>query len=650
MPTFVARPTSAYLWALFSLALWPVTAVAGSYGLPDDRISLRSAHGGFVVAEADGAARANRDTALAWETFEVIDNRDGTVSLRTDHNTFLVAEADGTADSDRTAIGAWEKFTVERHPDGQFSFRTAHGTYLVAEVDGELNADRTQVGPWEKFQARSATNGRNVTLVDYARNGARVGRFFQIDDATWVEENPGNRFTFEEIGRDAWSVYLLDATRGAYVQLDLYLNRIFLSGDRFQNKTEIYTIDQATSKLTAWLVTDVHFSGFPGQTAAGLFRNVGGTNWLEEGSVPNRTRFAFTEVQRDDWSIYLEDRGRNVSIQLDLYRKEVRYAPIGGQRQPLYAISYARHVPFRPDPGVIELPGTGEKLTVPQLRQQLAKSGLTLVQSDTLKPGQCAIVYPRADEKDVAAEFGLLTCAVKLDDNVTLTSVAVFGGCDASDLSQGVGAACEVGVGSQKVTIDHDGAQSEFNITGPSANACGSVSTERLCLNGGATVASTAFTVTDKNSNGIGIGLEAGVGAGLSGGYEDGVLSGSVNLKFIVGGSITFSVNAEDAGNLLMDGGQTGLVIVGKEVVGASDAMLEFYHSELGPGLESTSGEIVMVAEQGGRAVVDFSEKTGQDIGNAFDTATQDISRGAGQAASDVGNGVISVVEKISFW
>lgn len=620
----------------------PIVAVAGPYGLPDDRITLRSAHDKFVVAENDGAANANRDKALAWETFTVIDNRDGTVSLRTDHNTFVVAENDGRARADRTAIGAWEKFTVERHPDGQFAFRTFHGTYLVAEEDGRLNANRTQVGPWEKFQAGSATNGRNVTLVEYGRDDAKTGRFYQLDDTTWVEENPGNRFTFQELGRDDWSVYLLDATRGAYIQIDLYLDQVFLSGDNFQSKQDIYTILEPYSRMTAWLVTDVHFTGLAGQNAAGLFRNVGGRNWLEEGTAPNPTRFAFTEVARDDWSVYLEDRSRNVSIQLDLFTREVKYAPIGAPRQPIYAIRDARRIALRSDPGVIELPGTGEKLTVPQLRQELAKSDLTLVQSDTLKPGQCAVIYPRADAEDVAAEFGLLTCAVKLDDNVTLTSVAVFGGCDASDLSQGVGAACEIGVGSQKMTIDHGGSQSEFNITGPSASACGSVSTERMCMNGGATIASTMFTVTDKNNNGIGIGLEAGIGAGLGGGYEDGVLAGSVNLKFLVGGSLTFSVNVEDAGEVMLDGGRTGVIIVGKGVVGASEAEISFYSDELGPGIQSTTGDVVMVAEQGGQAMVDFTEKTGQDIGTAFESGARDIADGAGKAASDVGRAIVS--------
>lgn len=89
-------------------------------------------------------------------------------------------------------------------------------------------------------------------------------------------------------------------------------------------------------------------------------------------------------------------------------------------------------------------------------------------------------------------------------------------------------------------------------------------------------------------------------------------------------------------------GGRTGFIIVGKEVVGASDAVLTFYKDELGPGIASTSGDVVMVVDQGGQAVVDFTENTWQDIGTAFESGARDIADGAGKAASDVGRAIVS--------
>lgn len=72
----------------------------------------------------------------------------------------------------------------------------------------------------------SATNGRNVTLVEYGQGGAKIGRFCQFDDSIWIEENPGNSFTFEEIGRDDGSVYHEDRNRNVSIQLDLHTKEV----------------------------------------------------------------------------------------------------------------------------------------------------------------------------------------------------------------------------------------------------------------------------------------------------------------------------------------------------------------------------------------------------------------------------------------
>lgn len=114
-------------------------------------VALKSHHGSFVVAEADGTANANRKAAGDWEKWQLVTNSDGTVSLKSHHGKYLVAEADGTANANRTNIGPWERWTLVRHRDGTVSLRSHHGKYLVAEGDGKLNANRAVAGPWEKF-------------------------------------------------------------------------------------------------------------------------------------------------------------------------------------------------------------------------------------------------------------------------------------------------------------------------------------------------------------------------------------------------------------------------------------------------------------------------------------------------------------------
>ena len=78
-------------------------------------------------------------------------------------------------------------------------------------------------------------------------------------------------------------------------------------------------------------VKQVNFNG-------GAFIDRGQKRWAETGAN-NQTRFSFTEVNRDDWSVYLKDSSRNVSIQLDLWTKKIMYGVGNSKKTPLYNIS-----------------------------------------------------------------------------------------------------------------------------------------------------------------------------------------------------------------------------------------------------------------------------------------------------------------------
>ncbi|WP_068411709.1 MliC family protein [Labrenzia sp. OB1] len=72
----------------------------------------------------------------------------------------------------------------------------------------------------------------------------------------------------------------------------------------------------------------------------GSFSQAGGGQW-EELNTQGRVAFLFQEQNRDEWSVYLFDASRSVSLQLDLHRKQVMYG-IGNQgKTPLYAITNA---------------------------------------------------------------------------------------------------------------------------------------------------------------------------------------------------------------------------------------------------------------------------------------------------------------------
>lgn len=93
--------------------------------------------------------------------------------------------------------------------------------------------------------------------------------------------------------------------------------------------------------------------------AGGWFELRGG-RWAEYG-LDGRPRFHFEETGRDEWSVYMIDRSRDVAIQLDVHRRMVTFSENGRGRTDLYPItevtaSWQRDYSERPDtsgkPGV----------------------------------------------------------------------------------------------------------------------------------------------------------------------------------------------------------------------------------------------------------------------------------------------------------
>jgi hypothetical protein len=72
--------------------------------------------------------------------------------------------------------------------------------------------------------------------------------------------------------------------------------------------------------------------------AQGSYRQTGPRGWGEFDRVGRQTN-AFVEEARDEWSVFLFDPARNVRIQIDLYRKKIRYAENGGSYADLYDVT-----------------------------------------------------------------------------------------------------------------------------------------------------------------------------------------------------------------------------------------------------------------------------------------------------------------------
>ena len=119
------------------------------------------ANGQVVCAENGGSETivANRSSCGgAWETFQIVNNNDGTVSLRSVSNgKYVCAVIDENNQllprSER--VGIWEKFIIEKISDGEYAlYSLANGKYVQANLNdgGKLFAtSETVAGAWEVF-------------------------------------------------------------------------------------------------------------------------------------------------------------------------------------------------------------------------------------------------------------------------------------------------------------------------------------------------------------------------------------------------------------------------------------------------------------------------------------------------------------------
>lgn len=187
-------------------------------------------------------------------------------------------------------------------------------------------------------EANAQVNGRNVQhVVSGDAYGNRLGTLRNMGDGTWLEDGLNGRqgsSRFREVGRDEWSVYLHDSSRGVDLQIDLYQRSIKYRDNPNQPMVELYKVVESKAGPTGRTVSRVDYNDAYG-SKPGYFTKRG-AEWFECNSDGQN---CFREVSRDDWSVYLFDSQRGIHIQLDLYTKQVN---IGQAYQNLYRITSAQ--------------------------------------------------------------------------------------------------------------------------------------------------------------------------------------------------------------------------------------------------------------------------------------------------------------------
>ena len=101
----------------------------------------------------------------------------------------------------------------------------------------------------------------------------------------------------------------------------------------------IYEVMNSSSKMNGWLASEVTYGNNRG-AKLGTFVETENKAWQEISLKDGMHNF--TETHRDQWSVYLQDKSRNVFIQLDLHTKKVMYSLGNKTKTYLYSISAAK--------------------------------------------------------------------------------------------------------------------------------------------------------------------------------------------------------------------------------------------------------------------------------------------------------------------
>jgi hypothetical protein len=207
----------------------------------------------------------------------------------------------------------------------------------------QIRVNRPAVNNGLTINGSANVNGTNVVRTDYPG-----GAFRQSGLREWQETNARGRvrYNFVENSRDQWSVYLFDASRNVSVQLDLHRKKISvgLAGQQmvdFYNITNAVANSNVPSNNPGQGGNPVAIKGYnvgQVQHLGGIYKHVGGSSW-QETTLRGQVTHEFSEQGRDEWSVYLYDRSRNIALQLDLHGKKILIGVGHGPKATLHKIT-----------------------------------------------------------------------------------------------------------------------------------------------------------------------------------------------------------------------------------------------------------------------------------------------------------------------
>ena len=182
-------------------------------------------------------------------------------------------------------------------------------------------------------QGDAPVTARSVNEIEMASNGLRLTRT-EAHKWTAFDESHNAVMAFTETKRDAAVVYLLREDGMTTLQINLE-RRMVVVAPAGQEPRDLAPVTTATSGplVNGYMLTEAAF-------AEGKARFVSTDDglWTEYGG-DGEPLAVFKEEGRDDWSVYLFDAGRNLRIQLDVWRRMVGISVDGKPMEDFHPIT-----------------------------------------------------------------------------------------------------------------------------------------------------------------------------------------------------------------------------------------------------------------------------------------------------------------------
>ena len=282
-----------------------------------DRTITQAAENGGACPDLTEAETCNTQDCTTPNTVRIVEYDGGAFSKITSdvwmHNTTTERVAMDQFDTDATTVFLYDGVSQNYYLnlDAQ-SIRTSGGASTSTSFFANMDSAQGAV-----------INGFSATRAPYA-----TGDFVMLESGGWTEHNTSGSYTFDELRRDLWSVYLQRTGGGALVRIDYYTSEILVTRNG-QSETLLYPLlDPNTYTPGAWSVRQVEHS-------QGSFTHTDGLSWVED--APDGAHF-FTETQRDADAIWLTDSSRDVVVELAIADGEINVGGAGGNNRFLYSI------------------------------------------------------------------------------------------------------------------------------------------------------------------------------------------------------------------------------------------------------------------------------------------------------------------------